>query len=52
MNEQLRIVSGEEVARIKQELALPAEDTLARDTLEKVRDSLGSDLIVLGSYRR
>ena len=50
MNEQLRIVSGEEVARIKQELALPAEDTLASDTLEKVRGSLGSDLIVLGSY--
>jgi len=50
MNEQLRIVSGEEVARIKRELSLPAEDTLAGDTLEKVRGSLGSDLIVLGSY--
>lgn len=50
MNEQLRIVSGEEVARIKQELALTAVDTLAPDTLRKVRESLGSDYIVLGSY--
>ena len=48
--EELRIVSGEEVARIKQELGLPAGATLAPDTLERVRASLGADLIVLGSY--
>ncbi len=49
MTEKVRIVSGEEVARIKQELSLPAAE-LARDTLGKVRESLGSDFIVLGSY--
>jgi tetratricopeptide (TPR) repeat protein len=43
-------VSGEEVARIKRELELPSVDTLAGDTLKKVRASLGTDLIVLGSY--
>ena len=50
VGEQMRIVSGEEVARIKQELSLPDGGTLARDTLKKVRESLGSDLVVLGSY--
>ena len=48
--ERLRIVSGEEVARLKRELDLPSVDTLAGDTLQKVRASLGTDLIVLGSY--
>lgn len=48
--EELRIVSGEEVARIKQELALSTVTTLARDTLGRVRESLGTDLVVLGSY--
>jgi serine/threonine protein kinase/tetratricopeptide (TPR) repeat protein len=50
VGEQVRIVSGEEVARIKQELAIPPGETLASDTLKKVHDSLGSDFIVLGSY--
>ena len=48
--EELRIISGEEVARIKQELALPGVTELAGDTLSKIHDSLGSDLVVLGSY--
>ena len=48
--EELRIVSGEEVARIKQELELPIVTELAGDTLAKIHDGLGSDLVVLGSY--
>ena len=49
-DDQLRIVSSEEVARVKRELSLTDVDTLAPDSLEKVRASLGSDLLVLGSY--
>ena len=47
---QLRIVSGESVARMKLELDLPDTDSLATDTLEKIRRNLGTDYVVLGSY--
>lgn len=47
---RLRMISGEEVARFKRELSLDATDTLAGDTLAKIRQNLGSDFIVLGSY--
>ncbi len=47
---QLRIVSGESVARMKLELELPETDTLATDTLERIRRNLGTDYVVLGSY--
>ena len=47
---QLRIVSGESVARMKADLDLPETDTLATDTLEKIRRHLGTDYVVLGSY--
>jgi len=47
---KLRIVPAETVARMKVDLALADFDTLARDTLERIRDNLGSDLVVLGSY--
>jgi tetratricopeptide (TPR) repeat protein/tRNA A-37 threonylcarbamoyl transferase component Bud32 len=49
VGERARIISGEEVARMKQELAIPAGE-LASDTLARVRDSLGCDFVVLGSY--
>jgi len=48
--EQLLTVSGENVARVKSDLALPETDTLAPDTLARVRHTLGSDYVVLGSY--
>ena len=35
---QLRTVSGENVARMKLELSLPDTDTLATDTLDKVKE--------------
>ena len=47
---QLRIVSGESVARMKLELAVPDADTLATDTLDKIRRNLGTDYVVVGSY--
>jgi tetratricopeptide (TPR) repeat protein len=48
--EELRIVSGENVARVKQDLSLPASDTFAPDTLARIRAQLGCDLVMLGSY--
>jgi tetratricopeptide (TPR) repeat protein/tRNA A-37 threonylcarbamoyl transferase component Bud32 len=48
--ERLRIVPGENVARMMAELAIAATDSLAPDTLARVRGHLGADLLVLGSY--
>ncbi len=46
----LRVVAGENVARAKVELGLGAMDSLARDSLARVRTLLGTDAVVLGSY--
>jgi eukaryotic-like serine/threonine-protein kinase len=48
--QQLRVVSSEDVARMKIDLALSAADSYGRDTLQKIRTHLGSDIVVLGSY--
>jgi len=48
--QQLRVISSEDVARMKIDLALPAADSYGRDTLQKIRTNLGSDIVVLGSY--
>lgn len=47
---KLRLVSGEDVARVKRELSLTAEDSLAKPTLERLRINPGADIIVLGAY--
>jgi eukaryotic-like serine/threonine-protein kinase len=47
---KLRTIPGENVARMKLDLSLPDSDSLAQDTLKKVYQNLGSDLVVLGSY--
>ena len=46
----LRTIPGENVARMKREFSLADTDSLAQDTLIRIRNSLGTDLIVLGSY--
>lgn len=46
----LRLVSGENVARARLDLGLAATDSLAGEALARVRRSLSSDLVVLGSY--
>ena len=46
----LRTIPAENVARTKNDLRLADSDSLARDTLMRIRRSLGSDLIVVGSY--
>jgi tetratricopeptide (TPR) repeat protein len=48
--EKVRTIPGENVARTKVELALADTDSLAPDTLARVRANLGADLVVLGSY--
>ena len=46
----LRMVSGEDVARAKRELPLTDQDSLAKATLERLRINPGADVVVLGSY--
>ena len=48
--ERLLTISGENVARVKNDLSLPETDSLAPDTLARVRKNLGSDFVILGSY--
>ncbi len=46
----LRLIPGEGVARMKSDLNLPVADSYSPDTLNKIRQNLNSDLVVLGSY--
>ena len=46
----LRTVPGEDVARVKRELPLADEDSLAKGTLERLHTNSGADYVVLGSY--
>jgi eukaryotic-like serine/threonine-protein kinase len=48
--DRLRTVPGENVARAKADLALPDAESLAAETLSRVRSILGTNLVVLGSY--
>lgn len=48
--EQLRIIPGEQVAHGKIDLSLTNEDSLGHDTLTRVRNNLGSDFVVVGSF--
>jgi tetratricopeptide (TPR) repeat protein len=47
---RLRTVPGELVSRVKLELALPNAQTFTQSTLSRLRESLSSDFVVLGSY--
>jgi serine/threonine protein kinase/tetratricopeptide (TPR) repeat protein len=48
--EQLRVLPGENVARMKADLALADADSYSADTLQRIRVIMGSDAVVLGSY--
>jgi tetratricopeptide (TPR) repeat protein len=48
--EKLRTISLEDVGRAKSELSLGEPESLARDTLARLRKNLGADLVLLGSY--
>jgi eukaryotic-like serine/threonine-protein kinase len=47
---ELRMVSGEDVARSNVELPAHNEDSLGKSTLQRLRINPGADVIVLGSY--
>ena len=48
--EDLRLVAGESVARLKRSRSFFEGEALAPDTLGTIRDNLGADYAVLGSY--
>jgi tetratricopeptide (TPR) repeat protein/tRNA A-37 threonylcarbamoyl transferase component Bud32 len=48
--ERLRLVSGEEVNRARQDLALAAGLDLSPETLSRLRDRLAADYVITGSY--
>jgi tetratricopeptide (TPR) repeat protein len=48
--EQLRTIPGEAVAHMKTDLALSDLNSLAPDSLERVRRNLNADYVVTGSY--
>jgi DNA-binding winged helix-turn-helix (wHTH) protein/tetratricopeptide (TPR) repeat protein len=48
--EQLRIISGDDVARVKSELAWKERGSLEGRALEQFHTNLGANLLVLGSY--
>jgi tetratricopeptide (TPR) repeat protein/TolB-like protein len=48
--ERLRMISGEDVAHMRLDLALPESDTLGSSTLAQIGKHLGADLVISGSY--
>jgi len=48
--EKLRIIPAENIARMERDLSLTETSTLANDTLKRVHNYLGSDLILVGGY--
>lgn len=48
--ETLRLVAGEEVARVKRDLSLGDVETHAPATLARIREATGADYVVLGSF--
>jgi eukaryotic-like serine/threonine-protein kinase len=48
--EELRTITGDEVAQMKMNLSLPDSDSLSAQNLSQVGKTIGADLVVLGSY--
>jgi eukaryotic-like serine/threonine-protein kinase len=47
---QLRLVSGESVARMKMDLSLPDSDSYAATTLHQIRQNSAADYVIQGSF--
>ena len=47
---KVRMVSGEEIARVKGALSLPAAEELSTESLRQIHEVLGAELVVVGSY--
>lgn len=50
VGDRIRTIPGENVARMKVELSLNDAETLAAETLARIRANLGADFVVSGSY--
>src|SRR6266404_2030535 len=48
--DQLRTIPGESVAQMRMSLAIPDADSYSQQTLNRIRQNLGSDDVVVGSY--
>jgi len=48
--EHLRIIPGEQIARASHDVPWGEADTLAKDSLMRLRSNLGTDYVALGSY--
>lgn len=48
--QQIRVIPAENVARMNLDLSLPPADTYGRETLDKIHNHLGADMVVSGSY--
>ncbi len=48
--EKLRMIPGENVVRMKIDLSLSDADSYGTETLARIHNNLGADLVVLGSY--
>ena len=48
--QQVRVIPGENVARMKLDLSLTSDDSYGEDTLAKIRNHLNADIVLLGSY--
>ena len=48
--DRLRIVPGEDIARMKRELSEIELTTLSTDTLSRIRKNISADLVLAGSY--
>ncbi len=48
--ETLRTVSGENISRVKADLGLADADSYSAETLSRIQQNLGTDLVILGSY--
>jgi DNA-binding winged helix-turn-helix (wHTH) protein/TolB-like protein/Tfp pilus assembly protein PilF len=48
--QQFRVIPAENIARMNFDLSIPSTDTYGRETLEQIRNHLGTDMVVSGSY--
>ena len=48
--DELRTIPGESVAQMRMSLAIPDTDSYSQQTLNRIRQNLGSDDVVVGSY--
>ncbi|HEV2847100.1 MAG TPA: tetratricopeptide repeat protein, partial [Thermoanaerobaculia bacterium] len=47
---EIRMVSGEEIFRVRNSLSLPYTEEPSGENLQRIQEALGADLVVVGSY--